>query len=120
MVAFRAVRAVQDSEGRIKSQANMRRPLGAGTFRPISVAVEIHSCITISTLASASPYVATSAAHPGSSGTSAMNASSSELQYMMISYLYFSGIIITAQLVLNQYSANLLDLGGLRFRPFRL
>src|SRR3989442_12149208 len=61
-------------------QANSRRPLGLGIGRPNSLAVSIHSLITTSTLLSAACRVGPSAAQPGNSGTSAMNASSSALQ----------------------------------------
>src|ERR1019366_693057 len=55
--------------------------------RPSSRAVSSHSVITVSAFASASCRVVPSAAQPGSSGTSAINAWSSSLQYRMISYL---------------------------------
>src|ERR1017187_10076124 len=68
-------------------QANKRRPFGAGMSRPSSRAVSSHSVITVSAFASASCRVVPSAAQPGNSGTSAINAWSSSLQYRMISYL---------------------------------
>src|SRR5882724_2937633 len=61
-------------------QANTRRPLGLGIGRPNSLAVSIHSLMTTSTFLSAACRVGPSAAQPGNSGTSAMNASSSALQ----------------------------------------
>ena len=70
-----------------RPQANKRRPFGAGMSRPSSRAVSSHSMITVSAFASASCREEPSAAQPGSSDTSAINAWSSSLQYRMISYL---------------------------------
>jgi len=75
-----------DSGRKSKRHADRSRPLGSGIGRPNSLAVSIHSWITISAFASASCRTGPSAAHPGNSGTSAMNASSSAFQYKMISY----------------------------------
>jgi hypothetical protein len=60
--------------------------LGIGRFN--SFAVSIHSSITISPFANACLYVFPSAAQPGNSGTSAMYARSSSLQYRIISYFH--------------------------------
>src|SRR2546421_7661457 len=62
------------------AQANANRPLGSGMGRPNPFAVSSHSLMTISTLLRAACRVGPSAAHPGNSGTSAMNDSSSWLQ----------------------------------------
>jgi hypothetical protein len=64
----------------IKAYAYFNRPLGSGIGRPSSFAVSIHSSMIPCTFARASACVAPSAAQPGSSGTSAMNALSSSLQ----------------------------------------
>src|ERR1017187_6359407 len=55
--------------------------------RPSLRAVTSHSVITVSAFARASCRVEPSAAQPGSSGTAAINAWSSSLQYRMIAYL---------------------------------
>ena len=57
-----------------QNRANAKRPLGSGIGRPSSLAVSIHFRMMVSTLASASWYVAPSAAQPANSGTSAMKA----------------------------------------------
>jgi hypothetical protein len=67
-----------------------RRPFGSGTRSPNSVAVSTHSPIASFTAARASCCVAPCAMQPGNSGTSARYASSSLLQYRMISYLVVS------------------------------
>ena len=60
--------------------ANASLPRGAGIGRPNDFAVAIHSLMMTSTFLSAVARVGPSAAQPGSSGTSAMKASSSLLQ----------------------------------------
>src|ERR1017187_1902476 len=69
-----------------RPQAKRSRPLGSGTGRPSSRAVSSHWEMTLSAFASAACLVRPSAAQPGNSGTSAINASSSSLQYSIISY----------------------------------
>ena len=82
------------------TQANINRsPFGSGTGSPHSRAASIHRRIASLTSLSALPCVCPRhaarklscvcpcAMQPGSSGTSATNASSSSLQYRMISYL---------------------------------
>jgi hypothetical protein len=77
---------VEAGRGLGRAHANRSRPFGSGIVRPSSRAVSSHSAIVTSTLASASWRVAPSAAQPANSGASAINASSSLLQYRMISY----------------------------------
>ena len=66
--------------------ANISRPLCSGMGRPSSLAVAIHSPMIARAFATASSYVAPSAMHPASSGTSTMKQSSSLLQKIMSSY----------------------------------
>ena len=70
--------------------SEVNRPFGSGIGRPNSMAVSIHSWMTISAFANASCRVWPSAAQPANSRTSAMNASSSALQCRMIRTLSFN------------------------------
>jgi hypothetical protein len=97
--------------------------------------------MTTSALANASWYVAPSAAQPGSSGTSAMKAWSSLLQYKTISYRTLSSIgsltvrpvrrlfvrnlasgfhRVSSQTVGKDHTADLLDLVWFRLASARL
>lgn len=72
--------AVIHDQARQEDQAFCKRPFGSGMGRPRARAVSIHSAITTRAFVTASWYVLPSAIHPGSSGTSTMNALSSLLQ----------------------------------------
>lgn len=77
-----------------------RRPFGSGMRSPNSVAVSIHSPIASFTAARALCCVGPCAIQPDSSGTSARYASSSLLQYRMISYL----VVSTGEAILHNNS----------------
>jgi hypothetical protein len=84
-----------------EDQASINRlPFGSGTRSPNSVAVSTHSPIASFTAMRASCCVGPCAMQPGNSGTSARYASSSLLQYKMISYL----VVSTGKAILHNNS----------------